>query len=410
MSDARRAGRPLAAAPWLTAPATAAVLDALAGGGGETRFVGGVVRDALLDRPVADIDLATNLAPEETARRLEAAGLKAVPTGIAHGTITAVVEGRGFEITTLRRDVETDGRHAEVAFTDDWRADAARRDFTINAMSADRRGCVYDYFGGWEDLHAGRVRFVGDAEARVHEDYLRILRFFRFHAWYGVGAIDRNGLAACNDGVGGLARVSAERVRVELLRLLAAPDPGVALDAMRGVDVFRVLIGHPAVDVAPVLAVERRLGAAPDPLLRLAALAPGDGEALATALRLSRAERAMLIALAPPWNDLGDDAAAWRRALYRQGAGVFRRRAMLAAAVGEAAALDARLAAAAAWRPVEFPVKGRDLIGLGLQAGPDVGAMMARLEAVWIAADFAPDRLALLAEARRWIETGGQGG
>lgn len=395
--------RPLADAPWLSAPETVAVLDALAGDRAETRFVGGGVRDALLGLEIADVDLATTLEPEETMRRLKAAGLKAVPTGLAHGTVTAVVDGHGFEITTLRRDVATDGRHAEVAFTDDWRADAARRDFTINAMSSGRDGRVFDYFGGRDDLAAGRVRFVGDAAERVGEDYLRILRFFRFFAWYGSGVIDADGLAACRKGVDGLTRVSAERMRTELLRLLSAPDPGPALSAMRGVGVMQALIGHRASDISELLAIERAAGHGPDPILRLAALAPGDGEALTAALRLSRKERQALLRLGSPWTDLGRDADGWRRVIYRQGVEAFRRRTILAASVGEGVQLIPRLTEAKAWRPKTFPVRGRDLIALGLPAGPAVGAMTAKLEAHWVGKDFAPAQADLLALAESWI-------
>ena len=395
MTDAPLAGR-----AWLDAPATRALFAALDGDGAETRFVGGVVRDALLGRPVADVDLATTLPPDDVARRLKAARIRAVPTGLAHGTVTAVLEGHGYEITTLRRDVATDGRHAEVAFTSDWAADAARRDFTMNAMSADRSGRVYDYFTGRADLAAGRVRFVGDAEKRVAEDYLRILRFFRFLAWYGTGEIDREGLEACRAGAAGLARVSAERVRHEMLRLLAAPDPGTSLDAMTATGVLEALLGHPPADVRPLIALERTAGRAPDPLLRLAALAPGDAAALARRLRLARRERIALEAMAPPWTDLDadreggpGDATGMRRALYRLGRETFERRALLAAAnASEAngAVLAARLAAAADWRPRKLPIGGRDLGGLGLTPGPEIGAMMRELEAYWIERNFAP--------------------
>lgn len=404
--------RALAGQPWLAHPDVGAILAALAGGGAETRFVGGVVRDALAGRPVADLDLATTLEPKETMRRLAAAGINTAPTGLAHGTVTAALNGRGYEITTLRRDVATDGRHAKVAFTDDWREDAARRDFTINAMSADPEGRVYDYFGGMADLAAGRIRFVGDAETRVREDYLRILRFFRFVAWYGADGIDEAALAACRDGLQGLVRVSAERVRHELMRLLGAPDPAHALAAMDGIGALEALLRRPAADPAPLLAVERDAGRPPDPLLRLAALTlPGsdtetgaDADALAERLRLSRAERRALAALAPPWDDLGVGAAAWRARLHRLGRQDFERRALLAAAAGEARLLPDRLAAAAAWRPRALPVKGKDLIALGLTAGPEVGAMMAALETFWIARDFEPDRAALLAEAAARID------
>lgn len=405
MSDA-----PLAGAAWLTAPASVAILEALAGDGAETRFVGGAVRDALAGRPVADVDLATTLQPTETQDRLRRAGLKPVPTGLAHGTVTAVVDGHGYEVTTLRRDVATDGRHAEVVFTDDWRADAARRDFTINAMSADASGRVYDYFGGRADLAAGVVRFVGAASERVHEDYLRILRFFRFQAWYGAGAIDAEGLAACRDGAAGLGRVSAERARVELLRLLAAPDPRAVLAAMAETGVLAVLLGGPPASIDDLIRAEVASGRPPDPILRLAALSPESGTSLGEKLRLSRSESQALDNLRPPWTGLGDDPAGWRKALHRMGPETFRRRALLAAAAAERPAdLPAQLAAAAAWRTRRLPIKGRDLIKAGLTRGPSVGAMLAELEDYWIDRDFAPSREDLLDCAKKRIERGGTG-
>lgn len=394
MSTAR-----LADAPWLSDPSVAALFDALDGDGAETRFVGGAVRDALSGRQVADIDFATTLSPAETSRRLAAAGLKAAPTGLAHGTVTAVIDGRGFEITTLRQDVATDGRHAVVAFTDDWRADAARRDFTINAMSADRVGAVYDYFGGAADLAAGCVRFVGVPADRVREDYLRILRFFRFHAWYGAGEIDAAGLAACKNGVEGLVNVSSERVRMELLRLLSAPDPTATLAAMAAADILPALFGVEARDIRSLIAVERSVDAPPDPILRLAALAPLRAEVLAERLRLSRAEASALAKLAPPWTGLGETAADWRRALHRLGCAAFRRRALLAAASGETERLRGRLQASEAWTPRRLPVNGRDLINAGLTHGPEVGAMLQALEDYWLERDFAPGRDELIDEA-----------
>jgi len=400
---------PLAGAPSLSIPEVDALLTALEGGGAETRFVGGVVRDSLIGRQDADIDLATTLTPDMVTNRLENAGIKTAPTGLAHGTVTAIVNHRGFEITTLRRDVSTDGRHADVAYTDDWKEDAARRDFTINAMSADRAGRVYDYFDGMKDLKAGRVRFVGAADRRVAEDYLRILRFFRFSAWYGAGEIDGDGLEACRVGVPGLRRVSAERIRHELLRLLAAPNPGQALGAMTATGVLKALIGAAPASADAVLAIEQAAGRQPDPLLRLAALAPDAGAALPTRLRLSRSESAALAAMAPPWTDLGATPAAWRAALHRRGREAFERRALLAASVGEETLLTDRLRAASDWRSRTMPVKGKDLIRLGLTPGPEVGAMMRKLEAAWIEGDFEADREALLAEAAALMAAGKNG-
>lgn len=392
----------LAGAPWLCDPAVAQVFDAMDAGPGETRFVGGVVRDALAGVQVADIDLATTATPETTLERLGRAGVKSVPTGLEHGTVTAIVDGRPFEITTLRRDVSTDGRHATVAYTSDWRLDASRRDFTINAMSAERSGAVHDYFGGAEDLAAGRVRFVGVAAERVAEDYLRILRFFRFHAWYGAGDPDPAGLAACRDGVDGLAVVSAERVRVELLRLLGAPAPETAIGAMADIGVLSAVLGVEPGRIDDLLALERRSEAPPDPLLRLAGLAP-EAE-LAARLRLSRDEAKAMTAMRPPWTDLGDDDGAWRRAIYRLGPETFRRRTLLAGAASGDDVTAARLAALDEWRPISFPLKGKDLLALGFTAGPDLGDALERLEARWIDGGFRATRADLLGEAATILE------
>src|ERR1700722_18860956 len=217
---------------WMRAVETGAVIDALSAHGGSARFVGGAVRNALLRLEVDDIDIATPLVPDEVIRRLQSSGIKAVPTGIDHGTITAIVGSKFFEVTTLRRDVETDGRHAIVSFSDNWEEDASRRDFTVNAMYASPDGEVFDYFGGLADLAARRIRFIGDPVARIREDYLRILRLFRFHAWYGQGAMDEQGLGAATAERSGLRRLSGERIQKELLRLLAAKNPGPALQAM----------------------------------------------------------------------------------------------------------------------------------------------------------------------------------
>ncbi|MGF1609026.1 MAG: CCA tRNA nucleotidyltransferase, partial [Kiloniellales bacterium] len=273
--------------PWMTASETRAVADALTAEGGEVRFVGGCVRDAVAGRPVKDIDIATADPPERVIALLEAAGLTAVPTGLAHGTVTAVSGGRPFEITTLRVDVETYGRHARVAFTDDWEADAARRDFTFNAMSCGLDGSLYDPFGGREDLTAGRVRFVGEAEARIREDYLRLLRFFRFQAHYGRAAPDPEGLAAARALAPRLESLSGERLRNELLRLLQAPEPVAVCRIMLASGVFAAFLPEARAleRLAALIAVEPdgRLpgeelseNEPPDALRRLAALLATD--------------------------------------------------------------------------------------------------------------------------------------
>lgn len=356
---------------FLADPALQSVLAALPG----ARLVGGAVRDALAARPVADVDLATPEPPDVVTGRLRAAGLKAVPTGLAHGTVTAVAGHRGFEVTTLRRDVETDGRHAIVAFTDDWRADAARRDFTINAMSMTPDGAVFDYFGGIDDLRAGTVRFVGDARIRIAEDFLRVLRFFRFWARYGAHPADAAAVAAIRESVGGLARLSPERVWSELRRILAAPDPSDAVALMQALGVLVAVVpeGTSPARLSAVVAA----GAPADPVLRLAALLDGDAGEFADRLRLSGAERERLLALraaAPPCAD-DDDL---RRALADAPRDIVEGRLWLA---GNRVALG-RLPALAT--PV-FPLKGRDLAQAGVPAGPGMGALLAELRAWWLA-------------------------
>ena len=349
------------------------VLDALPG----ARIVGGAVRDALAGLPVSDIDVATPWTPDAVTAALQAAGLRAVPTGLDHGTVTAVCEHRGFEVTTLRQDVQTDGRHAVVAFTDDWRADAARRDFTINAMSMARDGAVFDYFRGRADLAAGRVRFVGDAAARVAEDRLRILRYFRFQARYGRGEPDADALGAIRDGLAGLAMLSVERVWSELSRILAAPDPRASVELMASLGVLAAVLPE-GVDPAR-LATLIEAGAPADPVLRLAALLTGDAEELARRLRLSSSDRSRLLALrSGPVPRSADGDAALRRLLAEEPAETLIGRVWLA---GGPAALRARLGAMP--RPV-FPLEGRDVVALGIPPGPEIGELLRRVRAWWI--------------------------
>jgi tRNA nucleotidyltransferase/poly(A) polymerase len=357
----------------LATPGLGAVLGALP----HARLVGGCVRDMLAFCPVADIDLATPDPPEAVMAALEAAGLRAVPTGLAHGTVTAVSAGRPFEITTLRRDEESFGRHARVAWTDDFREDAARRDFTINAMSMDRDGRLFDYFGGAADLAAGRVRFVGDAALRVSEDYLRILRFFRFYARYGRSPADADAMAAIDGGKAGLAGLSAERVWSELKRILQAPDPGEAVLLMQEVGVLRAVLPE-AGDAAALL---RLLAAAPaDPMLRLAAMLTGDESALADRLKFSAAERERLRALRHgPVPEDGWTDADIRRCLVEEDASVLADRMWLN---GVAPAVQARVRAMQ--RPV-FPLEGRDALALGAAPGPQIGEALRRVKAWWMA-------------------------
>ena len=362
---------------FLAEPGLGALLAALPG----ARVVGGAVRDALAGLPVADIDIATPATPEQVVAALERAGLRTIPTGLDHGTVTALVDGRGYEITTLRRDVATDGRHAVVAFTDDWRTDAARRDFTLNALSMDRHGGVFDYFGGIADLRAGRVRFVGDPARRIAEDYLRILRFFRFHARYARTPPDAAAARAIQAALPGLSRLSPERVWGELRRILAAPTPCDAVALMATLGVLGAVLPEGA--DPDRLARMAEAGAPSDPLLRLAALSTSDPDALADRLRLSNAERDRLRALrAAPAPRPEDDDAALRRMLADTPADVLIDRTWLTGGRGEDwAALRARLAALP--RPV-FPLAGSDVLALGVAPGPRVGELLRSVRQWWL--------------------------
>jgi poly(A) polymerase len=406
--------RPLAGQAWLRAAASRRVLAALEADGRPARFVGGGVRDGLLGLPVGgrELDLATPERPERIMRLLEAAGLKALPTGLAHGTVTTIIGKRRFEITTLRRDVACDGRHAEVAFTDDFALDAARRDFTINAMSCDRAGRLFDYFGGRADLHAGRVRFVGDPAQRIAEDYLRVLRFFRFFARYGRAPADPGALAACRAAAPELRHLSGERIQAEMLRLLATPEPLPALRLMAEAGVLAEVIPGPVA----LARLARMIELAPDsePLARLGALLrpppahPSAAAEVADRWRLANRDAERLLALTrEPLPDLAATPAGRQRELYRRGAERYADLALLAAAEAPgdpALALADALAAAKAWRPRRLPVGGDDILALGVPAGPRVGALLAALEAWWVERDFAPDRAACLAETRRLLE------
>ncbi len=379
--------------PWLTAPQTRAVIAALeaAGGPGCARFVGGCVRNALIGRPVDDIDIATTLAPEAVMAAVKSAGLKAVPTGLDHGTVTAVSGGQPHEVTTLRRDVSTDGRNATVAFTDDWAEDAARRDFRLNALYAAPNGKVFDPTGqGVDDALAGRIVFVGEPETRIREDYLRILRFFRFHAWYGRGPADEAGLKACADLKDGMTRLSAERVSKELLKLLAAPDPAPALRLMADAGVLeRVLPEH-----AGLALFESMVRVSPDPLLRLSALLPADADRVrvaARALRLSNAQKDRLVLALPtePVVSLAMDDRAGRAALYRLDRRRFEDQLMraFAAAPEKEAEAQRLLDQAGAWPIPRLPVDGHDAARAGA-SGPAVGQMLKAFEDWWVDQDF----------------------
>ena len=411
--------RPLAGQPWLTAPASREVLAALEAGGRPVRFVGGCVRDGLLGLPDSggELDLATPEPPEQVMRLLEAAGLPVIPTGLAHGTVTTRAGGRQFEITTLRRDVACDGRHAEVAFTDDFRVDAARRDFTINAMSCDGEGRLYDYFDGQADLAAGRVRFVGAAAERIVEDYLRILRFFRFFARYGRPPADAEALRACRAAAPELQRLSGERIQAEMRTLLKAVDPLPALRLMVETGVLGQVIPGPVAEGRLARLVE--LAPESDPLVRLAALLrpppaePAAAEEVAERWRLANRDGARLLALtAAPLPRLRAPPRERRRDLHRLGRERYAELVRIAAAEATRApraALADALAASGDWRPRRLPVDGDDVMALGVPTGPQVGAILAALEAWWVDHDFAPDRAACLAQARRLLENGGAG-
>jgi poly(A) polymerase len=360
-----------------------------AGGSGCARFVGGCVRNSLLGQPVDDIDIATTLLPDQTIAALKAAGLKAVPTGVEHGTVTGVSERRPYEITTLRRDVETDGRRAVVSFTDDWAEDAARRDFRLNALYADAAGTVFDPTGGGlADAAEGRIVFVGEAETRIREDYLRILRFFRFFAWYWQGAPDPTSLAACAALKAGMTRLSAERVSKELLKLLAAPDPRMAVRAMADTGVLRQILPQ----AEPLGLFEAMCDLTADPVSRLSAMLPPDSIAvvrIAGELRLSNAVRDRLIAAVsdgPIVSPNMSDAQA-RSALYRLGHRAFEDRLTRAEAKEGGDGMRLR-ALAEDWTPPKLPISGRDLKGLGVKVGPETGRLLRAFEDGWIADDF----------------------
>ncbi|MGE0657893.1 MAG: CCA tRNA nucleotidyltransferase [Reyranellaceae bacterium] len=382
-------------------------MQALAAAGGVSRYVGGCVRNALLDRAVDDVDIATTLEPAQTMKALENAGIKAIATGLAHGTVTAVAKGRHFEVTTLRRDAEAFGRKARVEYTDDWLEDAARRDFTFNALYCDADGTLYDPFDGRADLVAGRVRFVGQASARIAEDYLRAFRFFRFLAWYGRPPVDEEAMEAIAQAAPRLNGLSGERVQKEMLRLLAAADPAPALALMHEAGVFVHWL--PEFDgtglLQGLLRIEAANGIEPESLRRLAALLEDEADAAAVAERwkTSRAARERLEAALreePQIVDIG--AAAMRALIYRCGNRSTLDRLMLHAARARIGvshpALVAALDLARHWQAPTLPIGGADVIESGLATGVAVGRLLDAVEEWWIAGDFAADREACLAQ------------
>jgi poly(A) polymerase len=409
MTDARL----LADAPWLSSGPAARVLALLNGDGAEARVVGGAVRNALLGIAVSDLDIATTALPTEVIRRAKAAGIKSVPTGIAHGTVTLVVDAQPFEVTTLRQDVETFGRKAKVAFGTDWASDAERRDFTINGLSVGTDGVVHDYVGGLADIAARRVRFIGDPKLRIAEDYLRILRFFRIHAAYGAGEPDREGYLACIGGSAGLAGLSAERVRMEILKLMVAPGAATAVVAMADGGLLLPIFGGVAYTgpFAAMIAVEHALGLQPNAIRRLGALAVAlseDARRLAARLRLTNNEAKALDSMGHRWwRMVGMDEARARRRLYRLGAERYRDRLLLAWA------RDGAQASSASWRELatlpdrwsapKFPLKAADFVGRGIDAGPALGHVLGLAEDAWLAADFPLDASALEAIADQTV-------
>jgi tRNA nucleotidyltransferase/poly(A) polymerase len=411
-------------ADWLGDKHLQRLLAVLSENGEAARIAGGAVRNALLGQKVADVDIAATTLPQETVRRAEAAGFKAVPTGIEHGTVTVVAGGRPFEVTTLRADIETDGRRAKVSFGRDWKADAGRRDFTINALYAEADGTIVDLVGGLADIEARRLRFIGDAEARIREDYLRILRFFRFFAWYGEGRPDADGLKACARLKEGLDRLSAERVWAELKKLLGAPDPARALLWMRQAGVLsRVLPESEKWGIDAIHALVRAeadLGWPADPMLRLQAIVPPDAarmKALAARLKFSTAEASRMerwaLVQAP---DPATTEASLARALYLGDPQAAVDRLRLALATARARAVEDNSALllaggfsrllrfAEGWRKPVFPVRGSDLAALGVPAGPKLGALLKKLESEWIESGFSLQRDALLERASNVIE------
>jgi poly(A) polymerase len=390
-------------ADWLNAPGTRAVMAALeAARPGGSRFVGGCVRNTLRGIAADDIDIATQILPEDVMKAMNAAGIRALPTGIEHGTVTAIIDGEPFEVTSLRRDVETDGRRAVVAFTEDWAEDAERRDFRLNAIYAGSDGTLHEVVpGSIDDALAGRVIFIGDGDQRLKEDYLRILRFFRFNAWYGA-EVDEEGLAACTRQKDGLAKIARERIWKELKRLLEAPDPSDAMFAMEESGVLKAVLPEASAGALPALvSTEQSVNIKPDPMQRLMSMLPRrllEVREVGQILRLSNAEQDRLAAWADP--ALGHietlSPAELAEAFYRCGPEAVCDRALVEAASGARDSLKLVMAAASRWSRPELPVGGADALAAGL-AGPAIGKALAKAEEVWIASGFTLTRDALLA-------------
>ncbi|WP_027516394.1 CCA tRNA nucleotidyltransferase [Bradyrhizobium sp. WSM1417] len=395
----------LADAPWLIAGGTARVLQLLNADGEEARVVGGAVRNALLGLVPGDIDIATTALPHEVMRRAKSAGIKAVPTGIDHGTVTLVIDSQPYEVTTLREDTETFGRKAKVAFGRDWVKDAERRDFTMNGLSVDADGVVHDYVGGIADAAARRVRFIGDPDQRIAEDFLRILRFFRIHAAFGAGDPDRNGYVACIRGRAGIASLSAERLRMEMLKLLVAQRASAAALAMADGGLLQALTGGVVYTgpLSAMIAIERELGLAASSTRRLAALTVAvteDAKRVATRLRLSNAETKALDSMGHRWWRLATKGEAdARRLLYRLGAERYHDRVLLGWARAGRDVGSSRWRALAElpqrWTAPKFPLRAADFIARGMAEGPSLGHVLTLAEDAWLAADFPLEEAAL---------------
>jgi len=394
---------------WLDNEGLRQIFKAFHEAGHEARVVGGAVRDALRGRPVSDIDLAVNVPPETMCAVLKAAGMKVVPTGLDHGTVTVVVDHKSFEITSLRRDIETDGRHAKVTYTENWRDDAARRDFTFNALYVDAKGHIYDYFQGREDLAQGRVHFIGNAAQRIREDVLRILRFFRFFAWFGEGDPDKDGLKACQDLAVLLPHISAERVGHEIKKLLAAPNPYKSLVAMQQSGVLPILLPNllPFNSSHKLFILEEKHGVRSSPLRRLLSFMhhkPSDIEDVVKRLKLSNREAKTLQNVAFLSGSLLNrlDSSPLSAILYDYGS-----ESVLDAFLIQAShhpeiesQIPAVLSACSSWEKPVFPLRGEDLLKINLKPGPEIGQILRQTEIWWVQKGFHPDHKACLAQAQ----------
>lgn len=401
---------PKKSSDWLKSEALQKVFDALESHGGEVRVNGGAVRNSIMEMPVSDVDLSTTLVPDEIIKALKAAGIKSVPTGIDHGTVMAVSNGIGYEVTTLREDIETFGRKAKVRFGTDWQCDAARRDLTMNALYCDRDGRLYDPLGGLEDAKNCNVRFIGEADERITEDYLRILRFFRFFAWYGKGRPDAKGLKACARLKDGLEQISAERIWAELKKMLLAPDPGRAFLWMRTSGVLNIVLPESqkwGIDLlAPLLQLEQKQRWEPDSLLRIETMMRPEAAnviGFCKRLKLSARESKRLMAWAGTQiGELPKDEAALDQLLYRDGSsGICDALKLRLAGLDETDDEQAKKLAAfiphcQKWKRPVFPVKGEDLIKVGMKSSVEIGNALKRLEVLWIKSDFALKKDALL--------------